>query len=311
MSRPASNVGSGGLGNRPRSPGPAAFAGLGPHNEGPETPSRVGPGIAPGRMEESTPDFLFERKIQKFFDMAEAYCYAHMNFPSTAGDALLHPLIKDRLMKAATQESAHQLASTRHTRYLLMTKVVLMWIIRHIWTEIPPFEGFDLEADRRISNYKRQIYQTTPPLLRHHFLSRIAQDVQRIRAHPDFLSYFQRLVCSQATKLWAIVHPLMHYPTLPFDWEDLKSLIYTAYCISGEMWATPFEWRFDFTPVGTPYDPSMVNKDPYIKGTREELARRNLVVKLGITPAVYMRDSADGFARTAQLTSHQVLVKDA
>lgn len=151
----------------------------------------------------------------------------------------------------------------------------------------------------------------TPPLLKHHFLSQVAKDVQRIRAHPDFLNFFQRLVCSQATKLWAIVHPLMHSPTAPSDWQDLLSLIYTAYCISGEMWATPFEWRFDFTPVGFPYQPSMVNRDPYIKGTWEQLARRNLVVKLGYTPAVFMRDSADGFPRHSQLTSHQVLVKEA
>ena len=166
MSRPSVNVGSGGLGNAPRSPDPAAivlggaFAGLGPRNVGPETPSRVGPGIAPGRMEESTPDYRFERKIQKLFDMAESYCYGHMNFPSTARDALLHPLIKDRLMKAATRESAHQLASTGHTRYFLMTKVVVQWIIKHILRETPPFEGLDLEADRRITNYKRQIYQS-------------------------------------------------------------------------------------------------------------------------------------------------------
>ncbi len=104
----------------------------------------------------------------------------------------------------------------------------------------------------------------------------------------------------------------MHRSTEPSDWEDLRDLIYTAYCIAGEMWATPFEWRFDFAPVGLLYNTNtMVNKDPYIKGTREELARRTLFVKLGYTPTVYLRDNADGYPRIAQIALHRVLVKDA
>lgn len=137
-----------------------AYGGLGPRNVAQETPSRAGPGVMPGQMEESTPDYQFERKIQKLFEMAEAYCYTHMNFPSTAGDALLHPLIKERLMRAATRESAHLLASSGHTRYFLMTKIVVQWIIKHIFRQTPLFEGLDLEADRRISSYKDQIYSS-------------------------------------------------------------------------------------------------------------------------------------------------------
>lgn len=108
-------------------------------------------------MEEATPDHRFEITIQKLFSMAERFAYAHMNFPSSAKDSQLPGGIKDRLMSAATRESAHQLASTGATRYFLMTKVVIQWIVKHI-CKLSLFKGFDSDADRRITGYKDQIY---------------------------------------------------------------------------------------------------------------------------------------------------------
>jgi hypothetical protein len=75
------------------------------------------------------------------------------------------------------------------------------------------------------------------------------------------------------------------------------------------MASEPYEWRYDFAPIASPYNTSMINRDPYLRGHEEDLARRNLVVRLGFRPAVYLRDNKDGVAMISQLTQHHVLVK--
>ena len=161
MTTPSRNVGP-----APRTPDPAAmqhgaFAGMGFHSSVPETPSRVGrSSTALLQMNNAGRDYGFGPKVTKLFSMAERYCYSHMNFPSAAKDSQLPLSIKDRLMKAATRDSAHQIGSTGSTRYFLMTKVILQWIVKHVCKQ-SLFTSFDLEADRRITSYRDNIYQGT------------------------------------------------------------------------------------------------------------------------------------------------------
>ena len=137
----------------------------------------------------------------------------------------------------------------------------------------------------------------------------MSKEIQQIRANPNFPRFLDILVRNQTNKLWVIVHPLMHQST-HMDWEDLRLLMFEAYSVAGDMAAGPYEWRFDFAQIGSPYDSSsMINRDPYIRGHEDDLARRNLVVKLGFSPAVHLRDNAEGIVRTSQLTTHQVLLK--
>lgn len=147
-------------GSAPRTPDPAsmkdgAFAGTDFINNFPSTPHCAGPNSG---VDDTAPDRGFTRKFSHLFRMTERYCYTHMNFPSAAKDSQLPSNVKERLMKAATRESAHQLGSTGSTRYLLMTKVILQWFIKHVFTQ-SLFASFDYEADRRIAACKDQIYQ--------------------------------------------------------------------------------------------------------------------------------------------------------
>jgi hypothetical protein len=150
----------------PRTPDPAsmkdgAFAGTDFTNAFLRTPHCGGSSLNLGELvhaNDEAADHGFARKLAYLFRMAERYCYSHMNFPSASKDAQLPAHIKERLMKAATRESAHQLGSTGSTRYLLMTKVILQWFAKHVFTQ-SLFAGFDNEADCRIAACKDQIYQ--------------------------------------------------------------------------------------------------------------------------------------------------------
>jgi hypothetical protein len=145
-------------------------------------------------------------------------------------------------------------------------------------------------------------------VVRFQLLSEISKEITQIRSNPDFPPFLDTLVQTQSHKLWSIVKPLMHHTT-SMDWTDLRTLMYEAYHVAGDMAATPVEWRFDFAQIGTNYHPSMRSRDPYIHGHEEDLATRGLYVRLGFIPAVYLRDSAGGVVRTEQLTRQQVLVK--
>lgn len=297
----------------PRTPDPAtmrggAFAGMTLDNSIPITPQHIGPNpLAPVRMDEMASDHGFKPKFERLFLMAEKYCYTHMNFPSSAKDSQLPAAIKERLMKAATRESAHQLGSTGTTRYFLMTKIVLQWIVKHVFKQ-SLFTNFDLDADRRIVAYKDNIYQDTPPLVKFQLLSQIGREIQQIREHPNFPHFLETLVRNQVSKLWAIVRPLMHHTT-HMDWEDLRILMYEAYSVAGDMAASPYEWRFEFAQIGSNYDSRMINRDPYLRGHEDDLARRGLCVRLGFAPAVHLRDNSGGVVKTGQVMHPQVLLK--
>lgn len=148
----------------------------------------------------------------------------------------------------------------------------------------------------------------TPPLVKFQLLSEISKEIRQMRSKPDFQRFLDTLVKNQGNRLWAIVHPLMHHTTA-MDWEDLRTLMYEAYAVAGDMAASPFEWRFDFAQIGSNYNTSMINRDPYLRGHEDDLARRGLLVRLGLAPAVYLRDNTGGVVRTGQITRHQVLVK--
>ena len=111
------------------------------------------------------PDHVFTAKFDNLFVMVEKYCVHHLNFPSNAKDQELPQHIKESLMDAATRETASQIAATGHTRFFLMTKVVLQWMIKHIFKQ-ESFAGFDLDADKRIAALKDMIYQGMEKLVR-------------------------------------------------------------------------------------------------------------------------------------------------
>jgi hypothetical protein len=136
----------------------------------------------------------------------------------------------------------------------------------------------------------------------------MSKEIDQIRRHPNFTPFYEKLVRQQANQLWQIVRPLMHQST-SMDWEDLRILMYEAYSLGGDMAAAPYEWRFEFPQVGVPYNTNMINKDPYVHMSEEEVERRGLVVRLGFSPAVYLRDNSEGMVRTEQITRQKVLLR--
>lgn len=108
-------------------------------------------------MERSGPTHDFKPKFDSLLHMGELYSYHHLNFPSAAKDQQIPASTKERMMNAATQSSVYPLVATGATRYFLMTKLILQWIINQLFTR-SLFAGLDEEADRRIDQLRAAIF---------------------------------------------------------------------------------------------------------------------------------------------------------
>lgn len=224
------------------------------------------------------------RQFGTVFQMAGRFALSHANVPSTAGDQAMPADIKERLLKAATTTSAFPLMSNTQTRFLLVTKVIMQWLIKHVF-KVDSFEGFDPEIDSRIRATKEQIYQTTPIQVRHHYLNSIAGDIVKLREKHNFKEFFTRLTRSRGNQLWAIIYPMMHNKTT-CDWEDLHELVIQAHNLAATMFTGFIEYRYEFPEIGKFFE-SKTTEAPFMtRMSRDELEQRRAVIKLGYLPVV-------------------------
>ena len=264
--------------------------------------------------------------VNKVFDMAKQFAYAHANFPSTAGDEAMPKPIKDKVIKAASSNTAFSLMSHPSTRYLLIAKVISQWLVKHVF-KINTFQGYDQEADGKIEVAKNSIYQSecsiyliclpiltttgTPAQIRCLLLNTIAKEVSEFKTQAAFQPFLESLSRDRGNILWSVVQPMMHQRT-SCDWEDLYHLLIEAHKVALSMYAGAVEYRFDFAESGHRYDKEtmqcMVKHLEHL--TPQELEERLAIVTLGATPCVIVRsNSKDGNVTTGTIAKGMVLVK--
>jgi hypothetical protein len=110
------------------------------------------------RVTNTAQDFGFLAKFDALFTMSERYAFAHVNFPSSAKDAMLSSYIKYKLELVAGN-SAGNLMSNGQTRYHIITRVINQWISKHVLTRTC-FSGLDEEVDANIEMHANCIYQS-------------------------------------------------------------------------------------------------------------------------------------------------------
>jgi len=110
------------------------------------------------RVINTAQDFGFSAKFDALFTMSERYAFAHINFPSSAKDAMLSSYIKGKLELVAGN-SAGNLMSNGQTRYHIIARVINQWISKHVLRRTC-FSGLDEEIDANIEMYASSIYQS-------------------------------------------------------------------------------------------------------------------------------------------------------
>ena len=130
----------------------------------PTLPQQQAPNATPpmstalGRIANTAQDLGFSAKFDALFTMSERYAFAHINFPSSAKDAMLSSYIKGKLELVAGS-SAGNLMSNGQTRYHIIARVINQWISKQVLRRTC-FSGLDEEADANIEMYANSIYQS-------------------------------------------------------------------------------------------------------------------------------------------------------
>lgn len=260
----------------------------------------------PGGMEPSPMARMFAEVLQ----MSEMFAYSHVNTPSTQKDNAMPQEVKQRLMNAATEKSAFQFMQTPFTRFMLVNKVILQYILAVILKH-DTFAGFDADADQVIDNCKNQMYQTTPAQVKYQLLTRIAEQMKRIKSNPHFNGYVQRISQTRGNELWRTLKPMMHAKTSR-DWDDLFALMVKAHELAQAMFSGSEEYKFDFPTVGAAFrKEAMEPRDPFKNiHTPDQLEGMGATVRLGITPLILSRTSTpSGYVNSKTFLKAFVLLK--
>ncbi|ETI23917.1 hypothetical protein G647_05724 [Cladophialophora carrionii CBS 160.54] len=250
------------------------------------------------------------RKFGEVLHMTETYAYSHVNAPSTQKDNAMPQEVKQRLLNAASTTSAFQFMQTPFTRYMLVNKVILQFVIRTILKH-DTFAGFDPRVDQAVENCKNQMYQTTPAQVKYQLLATMAEQVRSIKANPNFPAFVQSIARSRGNELWGILKPMMHQKTSR-DWEDLYELMLKAHELAEMMYSGAEEYKFDFPAMGQRFQKdTMEPRDPYRNIlTPDQLEQLGATVRLGMTPLITSRTStAAGYVNSAQVMKAFVLLK--
>jgi hypothetical protein len=237
----------------------------------------------------STPEAA-KAQFAKVWHMAETYCYSHVYVPSTIGDQALPQDIKDRLLRATAPVPAFPIMADPDTRFLLVNKIVIQWIIKHILKH-DSFYGFDRSIDGVIEANRGQIYSQTPAQIKYQLLSTIGFQMSVLKQKPGFQDFVNKLTRDRGNQLWAILKPMMHNKTTR-DWEDLHSLMIEAHHLAQVMNAGAEQYRFETPTANQTYRKEfMVPRDRSGIPPEQFERRGGATVKVGLTPHIIVRTS--------------------
>ncbi|OAP56082.1 hypothetical protein AYL99_09261 [Fonsecaea erecta] len=250
------------------------------------------------------------RMFAHVLHMAEMYAYSHVNTPSTQKDNGMPQEVKDRLMRAASTTSAFQFMQTPYTRYMLVYKIILQFMIKTILKH-DCFTGFDPEADRVIEHCKNQMYQTTPAQVKYQLLTTMAVQIQKIKMNPNFQNFVNNIARTRGNEIWRVLKPMMHTKTSR-DWDDLYELMINAHQLAQMMFSGSEEYKFDFPTMGQLFQKDwMEPRDPFKNvHTPEQMEAMGATIRLGITPLISVRTSTpEGLVKSCIILKAFVLIK--
>ncbi|OAG42062.1 hypothetical protein AYO21_03797 [Fonsecaea monophora] len=250
------------------------------------------------------------RQFAHVLHMAETYAYSHVNTPSTQKDNAMPQEVKDRLIRAASTTSAFQFMQTPFTRYLLVYKIIVQFMIKTILKH-DCFTGFNPEADRIIETCKNQMYQTTPAQVKYQLLTTMADQVQKLKTNPNFQNFVNNIARVRGNEIWKVLKPMMHSKTSR-DWDDLYELMINAHQLAQTMFSGSEEYKFDFPVMGQAFQKAwMEPRDPFKNvHTPEQLEAMGATVRLGITPLISVRTSTQGgLVRSCTILKSFILLK--
>ena len=260
-----------------------------------------------GEDDEISP--ITQPNFAKLFKMTEEFAKAHLNHPDEQKDNMVAHRIGAFIYDAAPPPMATQLLADSESRYHLLTKSILLWLKEAVLNHAL-FAKLNYPAARRLSVLRDTLYCSMLPSChkicistdiadltlrsRHSVLCQIGRDIETIMAIPNFNDLLYGLVQQQSSDLYDLIYPLMHRPGKS-PYYDLINLIYEAYDVSMVMGFLPVDWEFEYPSTNVRFQPVMVNRDPGVFLSTEEIMAGDWRVRLGFIPRVMFKAYDNNF----------------
>ncbi|KAF7595323.1 hypothetical protein BBP40_006572 [Aspergillus hancockii] len=252
-----------------------------------------GIGVMRCSFDTGTSSHVLSVRLQNLFVRTRNFGQAYTNHPSIHFDSKLGPEIKDYIIRISDRIHASTLLGNPTTRFCVIAKAINYHLIHDI-LQLSIAKAFDVFVDLEINMMQGQITPDTPPVVRHLLLNAIAHQVQVVAKKPGFAEYQRRSTQAHMAKLWQLIGPLTQDPTNRHQvaWLDLHVIVTEAQALAVELYSLPLEWGFSFPAVNETFDPvTMVSCDQFVP-ENPEARRRNNRVRLGVTPAISIRDNS-------------------
>jgi len=256
-----------------------------------------------------TKEAKMKQSFQALIDEAVVFAHKHVNIPSTQGDSNMPEYLKSHLLQLASKTTANRIMSNQNTRYFLVGKLILEFIIKQVFP-VNSFFGFDGDIDNAIREARSKLYIDTPSNVRKAYLQEIARQFTSLKTNTQFEQWITQVIYNRAVALWNRVRPLM-YANVDGDWVELHTLMTNAHKIALSMLSDDTEFRFDFPATNAPFQEfTMINMDPeYRDIPAHSIMAAGGLVRLGAVPQVSIRvTAANGFEVIKTLVKSGVLV---
>ncbi|KAL8688707.1 MAG: hypothetical protein Q9224_004815 [Gallowayella concinna] len=249
------------------------------------------------RSQQPQQEINWSRLYSALFMNIEKYCRTYLNEPNEANDQQWPLTLGRSIVEESNASHVLQLAANKDTRFLLLTRIIVGWIDNHCFhTRI--VKGFSAETDQKVQDLRRQPSPDNVNYDNIEYRRGLAQaeaaTIEEITRTPGFDSWrthqIREGVNTMMPRLTPAIGPGVRLAMLG---EEFRSILEDGWRVGLKMATCTQQVDIKFPTAGpmTGFDPRrMLNRDPYIMGPPDELARQGVRVALGITPYITVKE---------------------
>ncbi|KAL8967690.1 MAG: hypothetical protein Q9197_005293 [Variospora fuerteventurae] len=228
------------------------------------------------------------------FKKVETFCRDNINVPNQQADKEWPIALADEIARESDWNHVRSLINDRRTRYLLITRIIVTWIMRH-YLHVKIIKGFSRSYDQTVLDIHTRLKKETSPVVRRGLAQAEADTIAELSHLPNFDSWSTNQIRAAVNMLMSRLSPAIpSNANLVRVGQDFESILREAWRIGLMMTTRTESFHMWIPPSSAPtyFNPRcMLNRNPYEQpGTPDELVNRRAMVSLGLTPHITVTD---------------------
>ncbi|KAI4192988.1 MAG: hypothetical protein LQ348_003001 [Seirophora lacunosa] len=246
------------------------------------------------RQQDPLPRVEWATEFTGLFKMVETFCWDNINVPNQEGDKEWPTALANEVARESDPDHVRSLINDRRTRYLLITRIIVAWIMSHYF-HIKIIKGFSRSYDKAVLDIHTRLKKESSPSVRRGLTQAEADTIAELSQLRNFDGWSTNQIRAGVNSMMSRLSPAITRNTnLVRVGQDFEAVLREAWRI-GMMMATrtdSFQMWIPPSSALTLFNPRcMLNRNPYEQpGTPDELVKRRATVSLGVTPHITVTD---------------------